>query len=93
MGPDTSIQGLDRLPVVHVAFEDAQAYARWAGKSLPTEAQWEFAARGGLDSAAYVWGNELEPEGRRMANIWEGIPGSESQAERPRPDRSGLVSA
>ena len=72
MGPDTSIQGLDRLPVVHVAFEDAQAYARWAGKSLPTEAQWEFAARGGLDSAAYVWGNELEPEGRRMANIWEG---------------------
>ena len=71
-GPDTSIQGLDWRPVVHVAFADARAYARWAGKSLPTEAQWEFAARGGLDGSVYVWGNELEPEGRPMANIWKG---------------------
>ena len=71
-GPETGIEGLDRHPVVNVAYADARAYARWAGKSLPTEAQWEFAARGGLDGADYVWGNELAPEGRSMANIWKG---------------------
>jgi len=57
---------------VHIAFEDAAAYAAWTGKDLPTEAEWEFAARGGLDGAAYCWGNELTPDGRWMANTWQG---------------------
>jgi len=59
-------------PVVQVAFEDAAAYADWAGKALPTEAEWEFAARGGLDGAEFVWGDELAPEDRQMANTWQG---------------------
>jgi formylglycine-generating enzyme len=71
-GPGSTI--IDRLdhPVVHVALEDAEAYARWAGKSLPTEAEWEFAARGGLDEAEFAWGDELTPGGRHMANTWQG---------------------
>lgn len=71
-GPNSSIEGLDPHPVVHIAYADALAYAAWANKDLPTEAEWEKAARGGLDRAPYAWGNELFPNGQRMANIWEG---------------------
>ena len=71
-GPETSAKKLSKHPVVHVAYEDAAAYAAWAGKDLPTEAEWEFAARGGLAGAEYSWGDELNPGGRQMANIWQG---------------------
>jgi formylglycine-generating enzyme required for sulfatase activity len=80
-GPDSSIRGLDDHPVVHVAYPDALAYARWAGKSLPTEAQWEYAARGGLEGAEFAWGDELTPNGRHMANTWQGAFPFENTAE------------
>jgi formylglycine-generating enzyme required for sulfatase activity len=66
-GPKSNINALDNHPVVHVAFADALAYAQWAGKDLPTEAEWEFAARGGLDGAEFAWGDELTPGGKQMA--------------------------
>lgn len=71
-GPGSSIEGKDAYPVVHVAYKDVEAYATWAGKELPTEAEWEFAARGGLSGAEFAWGDQLHPDGKYMANTWQG---------------------
>ena len=71
-GPRSSISGLDEHPVVHVAYSDAEAYAKWSGKELPSEAEWEFAARGGLDGAEFAWGDAFTPGGQHRANTWQG---------------------
>ncbi|WP_326656748.1 formylglycine-generating enzyme family protein [Streptomyces sp. NBC_00385] len=71
-GPTSNLDGRDRHPVTQVAYPDALAYAEWMGKQLPSEAEWEFAARGGLEAATYSWGDEFEPKKRRMANTWAG---------------------
>ena len=72
LGAGSSIAELLDHPVVHIAYVDAEAYAKWAGKDLPTEAEWEYAARGGLQGIEFAWGNELAPNGQMLANFWQG---------------------
>lgn len=82
-GPESNLDGLENHPVVQIVYEDAKAYADWAGKELPTEAQWEFAARGGLEDQTFAWGKELKPNGKIMANTWQGQFPHESTKDKP----------
>jgi sulfatase modifying factor 1 len=80
-GPGSSIEGKEKYPVVQVSFEDAQAYAEWIGKRLPTEFEWEFASRGGVDGKRFAWGDELTPNGQYLANTFQGVFPHDNEAK------------